>query len=375
MNCRSTMNTDCLPPGRQGTKTVYYQKHCVPWRLGGFLFCLLLPLYSCQNHREPLRPAFFHWKTQLALDNTEAGVLDSLHCRYLYLKFLDIARTDGVIRPYALLEATDTTGLGGRAIIPCIFITNNVFQTISESELDGLVKNTVKAVNSVGAQFPSASFPEILFDCDWTTSTQAPFFLFLKKIRSQVPENCRLSVTIRLHQYKFPDRTGVPPADRGMLMLYNTGDIDDPDAINSIFQKADAEKYLTGVAPYPLPLDLALPLFSWVLVYRDGNLWKIVPEPDKAELRDTSRFAVLPGAHTNMCLTQKATFLAGQYLRPGDLLRLEEVDTATLRAAGELASTIRLAPDARVAFYHLDRAIIARYPARYLEDIVELIRH
>jgi hypothetical protein len=61
-------------------------------------------------------------------------------------------------------------------------------------------------------------------------------------------------------------------------MLYNTGDIDTPDETNSIFKPEDAKKYLKGApASYPLPLDVALPAFSWTLVFRDGELWKILP--------------------------------------------------------------------------------------------------
>jgi hypothetical protein len=167
-----------------------------------------------------------------------------------------------------------------------------------------------------------------------------------------LPPETRLSATIRLHQYKFPDRTGVPPADRGLLMFYNTGDIHDPDEPNSIFQPAAAEKYLHGAPPrYPLPLDVALPVFSWTLIYRDGDLWKIVP-------------GVEPTQNSKL-----------PYLRPDDLARFESVDTTLLRHAAALITEIHLAKDARVAFFHLDTSTARRYPVGYLQSLCDTINN
>jgi len=311
------------------------------------LVCLL----SCQAPPQPVQPAFFHWQNRLALAPSETALLDSLLCRTLYVKFLDIAKdAGGSIRPYSLLAVGDTAGLAGRTIIPCVFITNNVFQHISEEKLNWLAQKTATALESVGEQLPERGFSEIQFDCDWTESTRAAFFSFLKKIRLLLPPGARLSATIRLHQYKFPDRTGVPLVDRGLLMLYNTGDIHDPDEINSIFQSAAAEKYLQGAPPeYPLPLDVALPAFSWALIYRDGDLWKIIP---------------------NQLKTQNPAL---PLLLPDDLVRYETVDTSLLRQAAALAAGIRLAPDARVAFFHLDPSTVRRYPAGYLRALCEMI--
>lgn len=306
---------------------------------------------TCTDPPSPARPAFFHWQNRLALTPTETALLDDLNCYTLYVKFLDIAKeANGTIRPYSLLAVEDTAGLAGRTIVPCVFLTNSVFQGISEKKMDWLAQQTAKALAHVGEQFPQSTGAstdpqptEIQFDCDWTGGTRVAFFSFLQKIRPLLPPHTRISVTIRLHQYKFPDRTGVPPADRGLLMLYNTGDIHDPDESNSIFQPAAAEKYVRGApSKYPLPLDLALPTFSWALIYRDEELWKIVPGIESA---------------------------GAVHAVQQDLVRVETVDTALLRRAAGLASEIRLAPDARVAFFHLDTAAVRRYPAAFLKEM------
>lgn len=54
-------------------------------------------------------------------------------------------------------------------------------------------------------------------------------------------------------------------------MCYNISDIKNPGTENSIFTEGEARKYFTNINKYPLPLDIALPAFSWAVVYRNGK--------------------------------------------------------------------------------------------------------
>ena len=337
--------------------------------VGVWLFFAMY-LASCGNDKNRVvTPAFYHWKTTLALTPAERDYLDSIGCKKLYIKVLDIGRDPaaGEIQPYSRLEITDTTGLSRFEIVPTIFITNEVFKNISEEKIEWLAGKVAETRGGVAEA-------ELQFDCDWTASTRDAFFSFLKKVKKRLPENTRLSATIRLHQYKFPEKTGVPPVERGMLMFYNTGDIENPEAGNSIFSIADAEKYLVGAPKnYPLPLDLALPVFSWALVYRDGELWKIIPEVPDAEWNDTTRFRRTGNEQPTFAI-QKGTFLAGHYLRPDDLLRVEAISPDLLREAAGLAARADLANDATVAFFHLDTAIVRRYPLQLLDSVCRMIQ-
>jgi hypothetical protein len=200
----------------------------------------------------------------------------------------------------------------------------------------------------------------------------------LQKIKEKLPPNTRISATIRLHQYKFPGETGVPPVHRGMLMLYNTGDLDNPDAPNSIFTPEAARAYLDGAPkPYPQPLDVALPVYTWALAYRDGAFWKILNNPDTRELADTARFEALPALqpHTERFRVKRGTFLAEQYLRPGDLLRLETVNATLLSEALKLLPDIGLAPDATLAFFHLDSSAVERFPTAILQNLCDSLAY
>ncbi len=338
-------------------------------------FLLLVAAWSgCTPSAPHHSMAFYYWQTTFRLSAGEVRYLDSLHCHTLYVKFLDVGRSSesGEIRPFSQLNVADTTGLAGRQIVPTVFLTNEVFKNISAEKTDWLAQKTATSLANIAQRCPAGSVgPLYQFDCDWTPSTQAAFFSFLQKIRVYLPKNSQLSATIRLHQYKFPDQTGVPPVERGMLMLYNTGDLDDPAEINSIFQPAAARRYIV-VAPsrYPLPLDVALPVFSWTLVFRDEEFWKIIPDAHPTDWADTSRFEPLgPGRFR----IRRGTFVSGHYLRPDDRLRVETISPPLLHEAARLAVQTDLAKDATVAFFHLDSTTVAQYPVSVLDSVSRVI--
>ena len=334
--------------------------------------CGLLPLAQChETPRKPVLPAFYFWKTALRISPGENHLLGSLGCNTLFVKVLDIGKNPatGKAEPLAHLETGATDFLAGRQIVPCVFLTNEVFRDLPAAEIDSLARRVARAVGTLQSRLPPTDPPEIQFDCDWTGTTRRAYFQFLKTVRQHLPTSTRLSATVRLHQYKFPEQTGVPPADRGMLMLYNTGDIESPATENSILDVADLRKYLRGApARYPLPLDLALPFFSWAVVFREGAFWRILPGCDAADLSGTGKFKQLA---INRFEALEGVFLDGHYLRPGDLVRLEAVSPPLLSEAAGLARSVILAEDARAAFFHLDSALVRQFPVAQLRAVCD----
>ena len=315
-------------------------------------------LFGCTGRSpESLKPAFYYWQTTLALSETLSDYLASTGCRKMYVKALDVGLdpADGSIVPYSQLMVADTAGLSQLEIVPVVFITNETIRRLTDDEKSGWLAEMIAAslvrASGMGTR-------EFQVDCDWTPGTREGFFRLLEKIREYLPQGAILSATIRLHQYKFPEQTGVPPADRGMLMLYNTGEIDVVSESNSIFKPEDARKYLTGApAIYPLPLDVALPAFSWTLVFRDNELWKILPGCD-----DRLPTGVL----------ERGTFQNGHYLRTGDFLRQEVISPALLRESALLAAGANLADNATIAFFHIDNTTPRAFPAPLIRSVCQL---
>ena len=101
---------------------------------------------------------------------------------------------------------------------------------------------------------------EIQIDCDYTSKSRSTYYAFLDEVRSEAQKHhLRLSTTIRLHQLSMP----APPADYGVLMIYNTGDPRKFMERNPILDLRDVQPYLHRLGGYPLPLAAAYPVYRW----------------------------------------------------------------------------------------------------------------
>lgn len=324
---------------------------------------------GCKNapEKSAVTPVFYYWKSALTISSFEKTMLDSLHCHQLFVRCLDLGidPASGEIQPVAGLETVDTAGLRDVSLVPCVYVVNAVFKK-EGLDTDELARQTAAHIRRVFAeQLPGKTFDAIQVDCDWTGQTQRIYFEFLKKLNALFPDK-QLTCTIRLHQYKFPTNTGVPPVDRGTLMLYNTGDIGDYYEENSIFFPGDAEKYLQNAQPYPLPLDVALPLFSWAVVYSDQSFLSILSGLTRADFSQNPHFFA---ESPNRFAVRTGTYLEGHYLRPGDAVRVETITPELLEAAAKLAQRVRAKELGTIAFFALDSATLARFPVQSLDSI------
>ena len=171
------------------------------------------------------------------------------------------------------------------------------------------------------------------------------------------------------------EKTGVPPVDRGMLMAYNMGNLDDMKTDNSILSIETLKSYLKNFDKYPLELDVALPIFSWGIVFRDGEAVKILNNLSKNEVLQTPQYKSLFEQNTdNRFVLLKNQYLKGFYLYENDEIRIEESPLSNLRlAATFLAKNIKN-QQLTVAFYHLDSATLQQYRYEDLENITQQFR-
>lgn len=300
---------------------------------------IFLLLTSCQPEARhfPPQTTFYHWQTRLAPDSTARALLAEYNCDRLYVKAFDLAWADGQAEPTALIELTDTSGLP--ALVPVVFLTNEVFLNHPPQLLDSLANDVLGLV----AELLGPNFPELQIDCDWTARTRVPYFAFLQALRERLATT-PLTCTVRLHQYRDVATQGVPPVNRATLMAYNVGDLNDWATENSIVDTNVVKNYLVGAAPYPLDLDLAVAVYDWAAVYRREELAYLINEPDLTELADTSRFEsfdpgwrisrsdgtaspsdreVLHPDDSHRWRVRRSTYFDGIYLYENDLLRHE----------------------------------------------------
>lgn len=317
-------------------------------------FLLLTLLVSCSpNAALPPTIGFYHWQQQLNMDSLNHCLLDKLGSRELHVKMMDIGWQNDRPTPLSRIDirSVDTAF----SVVPVVFLTNEVFRNIRGEAISELARNILQGLdlNVAGPNQEAMSFKsptEWQIDCDWTKSTQGSYFQFLREFKQLLNKETKLSVTIRLHQFLNRKSQGIPPVDRGVLMAYNVGDLDDPMVPNTILDTLITANYLRPDVHYPLPLDLALPYYQWGRIYRDDELLYLSNELVSSELTDQKRFKFnLDGTYTVL----RATYLRRYSLYAGDLIRLESSEVDALKA---VARQLRIVPGftgQRLLFYHL----------------------
>jgi hypothetical protein len=322
---------------------------------------------SCSENKQPrqIEPSFYYWKSVLNLTSFEKQKLDSLKVKTIYIKFFDVDWDEAAKKPLpvAKLQYTNGIPLKGFSIIPTVFITNECIQKIDSSQIKQLAENIYSLILEIKQANGFDSIPEIQIDCDWTAATKDKYFQLLNNLKLQTT-NHKLSATIRLHQIKFLSKTGVPPVDRGLLMCYNMGNLKNPATNNSIIETEELKKYTGNLSRYPLPLDVAFPLFNWKVMYRNNIYSGLIQGLPDAVFSNS--FCNKTG---NRYQVLKDTLLQGYDLRKGDMLRDEQSDIKeVLAAAEEIGRHLKNTP-LRVSLYHLDSVILSKYSTHELESI------
>ena len=332
----------------------------------GFSFWL-----SCSSAEKEVHRAIYHWQTQLELSKLEDDFLGKAEISKLYVRFFDVDKLTSAseILPQAEIICKDSLP-NHLEIIPTIFLTNRSFREITPPALDSLVERVLRKTKYLWKQFPDHSWRELQLDCDWSGQTREAYFQFLDKIKERLyQQDIQLSVTIRLHQLKYPRKTGVPPADRGMLMFYNMGDLENKETSNSILDTMIAQQYITpSSGNYPLALDIALPIFSWGVLFREDRMIKLINNLQATRLDGDARFDKIG---ENQYQVRQSTYLDAYYLYKGDQIRCEKVKYTELLKSATLLRSITKQNSFAVSYYHLDTATLKNYSHEELETLYQ----
>lgn len=224
--------------------------------------------------------AIYHWKGVFKPTTEEYAFMAKNDIGRLYIRFFDIAAEYNATNQ--LMEAVPiaTTVFDGAVpygveVIPVTYITVEALRQMDGEEYR-YASYIIERMLAMASYNELGKIKEIQFDCDWTESTRHIFFTLCECARLQLHEmDMTLSVTVRLHQL----RQQAPAADRGVLMLYNTGAVRNPNTHNSILDINDVEPYLKR-CKYRLPLDYAYPTFGWSVLFKDGIFQRLISDND-----------------------------------------------------------------------------------------------
>lgn len=337
-----------------------------------------LVMWGCsQGEHKKVRPAFYYWRTHFHLDAAEQQYLRDSKIERLYVKFFDVDWEEATQRivPLAIVELDSSANSIQQQweVTPVIFITNRAIANLTFEGVADLVEKIDRKIEAIEQKLGAEHSSEIQLDCDWTPSTRERYFQLLEDLGTRCQKkNVLLSATLRLHQLRYPQKTGIPPVKRGMLMLYNVGDVEEWTENNSIFRDYAARSYLEHLPRYPLEYDVALPAFSWGVLFRNAEMIRLMNGLQADSLRGDPRFYEITPARFRI---EKSTYLNGYYLYQGDLLRLEHCGLSKLDSAATLVNSFLQAPtEQSIAIFHFTPQLVHEITARQLNDVFKKIQ-
>lgn len=318
-----------------------------------YIICVLttLMMSCCDSDTTNDVHSVYYWRTSFTVSDDAARWMEEQNVTRMYMRLFDVVEADNDEggRPVATITFRDSVP-NCLTIIPVVFIRNEAIAGMKD--MNGLCDKLLKRVDDITQRNGMGICQEVQIDCDWTRSTRESYFALLKIMGDKLHSDGRLlSTTIRLHQLD----QDAPPVDRGVLMLYNTGNFRDENEENSILSTQSAEPYFSRFDGYKLPLSLALPDFGWNVVFRDGKFAQIV---QNANLSDTSLYR----------LTDKDKYVVMSYHNPGgnaavtgeestlypfDILRHEESSDSLNQVMYDKIKSLRHDVVSEVILYHL----------------------
>ena len=301
----------------------------------------------------------YYWRTVFAPDEAELAFLATHNITNIHVRFFDVAKSPNATRPAPVATIEFSAPVpSGITVVPTVFIDNELFKQCDMLPFADKIAGRVLAMCETR---DIAGVSEIQIDCDWTGSTQALFFAFMARMRGLLAEHgIHLSATIRLHQLRLPP----PPADRGVLMCYNTGGVRNPGEENSILRASHVKPYAKNAASYALPLDIAYPAFSWAAWFcREDHFMGLLRgvqrgNPNLEPTDEPSVFRV------------RTTFEAeDRVIQRGAMLRFEEAEFDEIIASKHLLDAA-IKP-ASIIIYHLDSEKLSRFAEDEIKEIYE----
>lgn len=359
------------------------------------LLFVILSSGSCENEHEVIR-SFCYWKTNLYFQEEEDSLIKKLDVKHLYVRFFDVDYNPYSKEPLPVATIWDVSlNKSNPEITPSIFITNEVVLKSDKKQLDSLAVRMAKRIQQIGEKMNNSKaenlassivypkdyckqenrkrlnydsvksielsklkvdFKEILIDCDWTEKSQKNYFYLLKQIKSQFPSS-KITATIRLWQYKYASKAGIPPVDKGLLMCYNITKPEDFQTKNSIGTSDELAQYITH-SDYKLKLDIALPLYSWAVAFRGNQFKGILSDYDQL-LKDTLK---VKKTSDSKYVLQDDVLVGQTYLRNGDEIRIEKISNDELdKMTSILKSKIQIDNQTKVTFFSFDKKYINDY--------------
>ncbi|WP_298137271.1 hypothetical protein [Flavobacterium sp.] len=373
------------------------------------LFSLvLLSFLSCKKDKKfDVIKSFCYWKTDSYFGQEEDSLAKQMKLKHMYVRFFDVDWNPYAEEAQPVATVYNIRITDGLNITPSIFITNDVLLNSSKPQLDVLSERMAIRIKKIidkyqtekatalaykiadadyerqkGNAFQSRlstdsiiiaekpkfekDIQELLFDCDWTESSKDNYFYLLEKLKSKF-SNYKISSTIRLWQYKYYEKAGIPPVDKGLLMCYNMTNPTEYNTKNSIGTSDELADYITHDA-YPLELDIALPLFSWSVLFRGGEFKGVISEYQEFEKSPT----IFKKTDDNKYTLQDDIQIGKFYARNGDEIKIEKISDDEIQDMIDIITEkVKISNTTKITFFSFDKKYINDYGVQNISKYYE----
>ena len=293
--------------------------------------------------------SFYYWKSGVDYTNTVDSVFKNHNIKNIYLHYFDVdVNKREEVFPKYVVDGIDEQFVYFGRITPVVFITNRAIKNVRN--IDTLAEKIHKLTDQISDYHFHKKIGKIQVDCDWNQSTKEKFFKLLKILNKYY----QVSATIRLHQIKYKDKTGIPPVEEGVIMVYNIGDLKNMNK-NSILQSNIVAQYVNEKTTYPLPLKMALPLFSQIVIKNNDDQYRLASYNGFENIeKDKTHFNRLKNSLYNV---RKDTLFKGFYLSPGYQIKIEKLRAKDIIESYKIVKSSKM-NISDIIFYHLDDNVI-----------------
>ncbi|HEU4788773.1 MAG TPA: hypothetical protein VFS71_03735, partial [Flavobacterium sp.] len=119
---------------------------------------------------------------------------------------------------------------------------------------------------------------------------------------------------------------------------------------------------------YPLPIDIALPIYSWGIHIRDGKIIGLRNKIDINNLKNNSSFVL---TKDNLFTITSSNFKDGVFYKQNDQIKIEKIsENDLLEMADDLEENTTQNPK-EIIFYDLDEFNLKNYEEGLFKKIID----
>lgn len=285
------------------------------------ILILLLLLIGCTKSSKVKNLSFYYWRSNFNLSENDFSFFSKNKVKKIYAKYFDV-KWDKNLKTEKFIDMIKigSNTIDDIDIIPVIYITYETLLNYKLENINNLSSSILDKINDINFSYGIKKYCEIQIDFDWNNTTKEKYFKLIKTLKDNLKnKKIIISSTIRLHQVKYFKKTGVPPADKGIIMIYQTDDVSDFSIDNSLLSVDMAKEYLKNIAKYPIQYDIALPIYTWTLQFDyTKKLVRIIRDDFKYSEDDYNKIG------DNRFEAKRDLFLKNKRIMKYDFLKVEK---------------------------------------------------